>query len=492
MKNKHSDSESPQLSRRQALAMGVLAPLVAAPQASVAATQEEGDETQWSRAQNAFSDRKFGIFVHWGPASVGARELGWGRKAFRPGVSTAPYIGSNASDPYYDTLYRRFMPAADFAPNLAKVIKASGAKYATLTAKHHDGYPLFRTKTIAKSAYSDFASTHLGRSGRDLCAEFADAIRDAGLSAGFYYSQQDWTQPDYVKANYAAYLPYMKQQLEELLTGYGPLVDLFYDSLPDGPIATFDPPWLTEQPRKWQPQIAINNRAYSRWTDNLAARKAFPRSLRGDYDTPEGEIGAFQVYWPWATCMTITNLWGWQPDSACMSTEQIIQTLVKCATGGGNLLLNIGPDPMGYIEDNQVASLTGVGNWLASAGEAIFATRAGPFVRNEFGGSTYRDATVYVQIFSERTGGIKPKPGEALKPIYAPGQAKQLILPKIDARLVEASTLDGSPLTLQSHAHQDVVVIGDRSWTPPVIICKLRYDRAISNRLISPFGIGLR
>lgn len=78
------------------------------------------------------------------------------------------------------------------------------------------------------------------------------------------------------------------------------------------------------------------------------------------------------------------------------SFDQTLEILVSCVTGGGNLLLNLGPMPTGEIEGRQVDLLKQVGDWIKPRGEAIYGTRGGPFRNGKWGGSSHRGNTIYV------------------------------------------------------------------------------------------------
>lgn len=121
----------------------------------------------------------------------------------------------------YDVAYREFLPEKDWATKLADTAKAAGMNYLVFTTKHHDGYPNFRTDNVKQSFCPDYAETPMGRSGRDLTREIAEAARGAGLKVGFYYSARDWTQPDYGKGDYGTYYGYMMAHIRQLLTQYG-------------------------------------------------------------------------------------------------------------------------------------------------------------------------------------------------------------------------------------------------------------------------------
>ena len=102
----------------------------------------------------------------------------------------------------------------------------------------------------------------------------------------------------------------------------------------------------------------------------------------------------------WESCMTLVGgQWSWKPGGAMYSFEDTLKMLLDCTTGGGNLLLNIGPMPTGEIEPRQVARLQQVGDWLKRHGAAVYGTRGGPFPNGVWGGSTHRDNHVYVHVF---------------------------------------------------------------------------------------------
>jgi len=109
----------------------------------------------------------------------------------------------------------------------------------------------------------------------------------------------------------------------------------------------------------------------------MAGTTKEPAVNPGDYDTPEQQIGRFNTTRPWESCITICQQWAWKPDDKLKSLEECVHTLVTCAGGDGNLLLNVGPMPTGEIEPRQVARLKEIGAWLAKFGTTIYETGAG-------------------------------------------------------------------------------------------------------------------
>ena len=133
---------------------------------------------------------------------------------------------------------------------------------------------------------------------------------------------------------------------------------------------------LTRMVRELQPGILINNRA----------------SLPGDFDTPEQHIGTFQNTRPWESAITLTGSWAWT-DEPSKSKAQVVQTIVGCVTGDGNLQLGLGPRPDGSFDPSHIARLKEVGDWLKRYGGSIYDTRGGPFANGNWGGSTHRGRT---------------------------------------------------------------------------------------------------
>ena len=167
---------SPKDSDSKVAAQNAIADLSAVPQ--IHQTEAERDERmQW------FRDAKFGMFVHWGPCSVGQKEIGWGREANRPWDINRH--GPRTADPEYDNYYKQFNPVKYDPDAWARVAKESGMKYMVLITKHQDGFSMFDSKL---SAYSIMSSPHA----RDIVKPFVEACHRHGLKAGLYYSTRDW------------------------------------------------------------------------------------------------------------------------------------------------------------------------------------------------------------------------------------------------------------------------------------------------------------
>jgi alpha-L-fucosidase len=337
---------------------------------------------------------KFGMFIHWGPASVSGKEISWSRvgHAFEgPG-------GDQSQPPeVYDNLYRKFNPVEFNADRWMQMAKKAGMRYVVFVTKHHDGFSMWPTKL--RPDYS-IAGTPFKR---DICKEIADAAHQHGLKLGWYYSTRDWTHPDYLKDGNAKYNEFYHGQVHELLSDYGRVDMLWFDHVA-GNWGDYRFEDLFGMIHAMQPGILVNNRAAAffqgtkdRPTDRVA------KLTHGDFDTPEQKIGMFQTHRAWESCVTMTECkdgggWSYRPDGHTRSFEECIRMLVETVTGDGNLLLNVGPLPNGTIAEDQVRTLERMGGWLEKYGASIYGTRGGPIKNGDWGGATQKGNKVWLHI----------------------------------------------------------------------------------------------
>jgi len=312
-----------------------------------------------------FKEAKLGIFIHWGIYSVDGIDESW--SFFNGYVSHEDYMkqleGFNA---------KKYDPE-----EWALLIKESGAKYAVLTTKHHDGVALWDSKA------GDLNVVKKAAAQKDLLKPFVKAIREKDLKLGFYYSLLDWSHPDYPNftreqkryendsLRWQKFVDFNFAQLEEL-NKYHP--DLWWF---DGDWEQSAESWKAKEVRQvlleQTPTTIINSRLQG----------------YGDYATPEQGVPISppqNEYWE--LCMTMNNSWGYQQnDKEYKSSNQIIRILVDCISMGGNLLLDIGPKADGTIPEEQVNILKELGSWTQKHEAAIYGTRAG-ISKEHFNGYT--------------------------------------------------------------------------------------------------------
>ncbi len=338
-----------------------------------------------------FADAKFGIFIHFGIYAVDGIAESW--SFFDGDISYADYMkqlkGFTAS--HYD-------PQA-----WADLIKASGARYAVMTSKHHDGVALWDTRQGLNVVKDTPAK-------RDLVAPFVAALRKDGLKVGLYYSLIDWSSADYpaftktktryeIKNNparWSRFVAYYQNQLRDLMDRYNP--DLYWF---DGGWEHSAEEWHSKQTRDMifahNPNAIINSRLPG----------------YGDYGTPEQGVPITRPPDPyWELCMTINDSWGWQPHDRDFKTpNELIRMLADTLSMGGNLLLDIGPRADGTIPQEEVSTLKEIGRWVHRNSEAIYGSQAGIPKDYYYGDSTIsKDGrTLYLFVTGNSNGPLLVK-----------------------------------------------------------------------------------
>ncbi len=313
-------------------------------------------------------EAKFGMFIHWGLYSViGQHE--WAKEI--EGVPLSQY----------ELLAKHFHPKPNAAREWARLAKRAGQKYMVMTTKHHEGFCNWDTQL------TDYNAMDQGP-GRDLVREFVEAARAEGLRVGFYYSLMDWHHPDgaICKTDEAArrrFVDYTHGLIRELMTNYGKIDILWYDVAWPLDAAQWESERMNEMVFSLQPEIIVNNR-------NL---------LPGDFATPEQHIQASEAGRAWETCMTLNDSWGFnRSDDAWKTPKNIVDNLITCARGGGNYLLNIGPEPDGSVPPASVQILETVGRWLDGNGKAIYGTERGTLNPDASCNYSRRGNTLYVHV----------------------------------------------------------------------------------------------
>lgn len=354
------------------------------------------EEMQWWR------DARFGMFIHWGPAAIGGGDISWCRKGGERIGDHQFVVEPQIPAEIYDNFYKKFNPTLYDAKEWVSIAKSAGMKYMILTAKHHDGFCLFDTRLTEHRVTAPDCPCQ-----RDLVDELADSCHEAGMKLGFYYSARDWYHPDYLTENHARYLAFYHAQLLELLCNYGKLDLLWFDHI-GGTHDQWDPDLVLRMARTLQPGILINNRLHF-----SVMNGSIPEYL-GDYDTPEQQLGAYRIDRAWESCLCLVGgVWSYKPGGEMMSLKECLQSLIQCAGGDGNLLLNTGPMPDGRIEPRQAERLKEIGDWLCKYGKSIYGTRGGPFLPGDWGVSTHKKQTIYLHVLKTDDAVIE------LPPIYA-------------------------------------------------------------------------
>ena len=343
--------------------------------AGLAAFAEYIPEKGILAARQAFAEQRFGVFIHWGLYSTYAQGE-W-------------YLESNKLDEAaYSRAMYGFCPSKFDADQWVRAIRGMGAKYITITSRHHEGFSLWPTKV--DDGYN-IANTPFKR---DILGELAAACRREGVQLKFYYSLLDWHRPfmppgfrvtlkrEGRKANedFAAYKRYMMGQLAELCDSYRPGLIWFDGEWGDIKGAEFD--WgldeLYDFVHAKGALVASNSHLPVRPKEDI---QLFERDLPGENESgfSAANAGTIATDRPIEQCDVIQdNVWGYRIEGKNFRpAEEVVAMVARAAAKNANLLMNIGPDGSGQLPAKALEVMAEVGKWFEKNGESIYATTAG-------------------------------------------------------------------------------------------------------------------
>ena len=351
------------------------------------------DARQW------FREAKFGLMVHWGLYSLPAGEWKGQRMTYIGEWIQSRFRIPNAE---YHALARAFNPILFDADEWVRLAQDAGMQYIVVTAKHHEGFALFRSKV------SSFNLADATPFGRDAIDELANACARRGMKLGLYYSQDldwsdpngggyltpannhgprdremmswtnDWDFPDASAKDYSkCFEEKIKPQVRELLTNYGKIDILWFDFSYSGNKPEAGKEWmkgkgkddweaeeLIATARRLQPGIIIDNRTeieQDLWTPEQWQPMAWVRHEQ------TGELVT------WEACQTFSGSWGYYRDEQTWkSPEMLIRMLVNTVAFGGNLLMNVGPTSRGYFDQRAQDALKVYADWMKYNSRSIY------------------------------------------------------------------------------------------------------------------------
>lgn len=420
----------------------------------------KADRMEW------WQDAKFGMFIHWGAYSKAGGE--WNGE-----TNHGEWLQFTAKIPLaeYRAFAASFNPVDFDAEEWVLTAKNAGMKYIVITAKHHDGFAMFHSPSNPYNIVD--ASVY----GRDPLKALSEACAKNGLKFCVYYSLgRDWADPDVPTGgekgraagdrsnlidfpdeeskDFSKYFERkVKPQVRELLTQYGPVGVMWFDT-PEK-ISPAQSAELVAMIRELQPDCIINNRV----GNDL-----------GDYGTPEQKIPSGREIKPWETCMTISErIWGYNKTVGYRDADQLIRNLVDVASKGGNYLLNVGPTGEGLIPEPSVQRLETMGRWLTVNGEAVygcgptpFGPEVGHYRQSEDGKKTFvaewkwrattRPGKIYIHCFEWPAILKLPDPGKKVIKVY-------LLADPEKTALKVAPTGDGIAVELPEHAPDRVASV---------------------------------
>lgn len=379
-------------------------------------------------AMNKWRSNRFGQFIHWGLYAIPGGV--WQGKTYN---YAAEFLKSSAKIPgsTWDSLMYQFNPVKFNAKEWAKMAKKMGAKYMTITTKHHEGFCLWPTKytafNISGTPYK-----------KDILKELVDAYNAEGIDVNFYYSVLDWHHPDWrydIKSAedsiaFRRFLQFASDQLKELAINYPTVKAFWFDGTWDNSIKKNG--WWTLEVEKMlkevRPGAIVNSRLRA---DEFGKRHIDSNGeLMGDYESgyerrlPNPYKDLQVTKWDWEACMTVPeNQWGYHKDwsvSHVKSPLELLEMLVHTTSMGGNFLLNFGPAGDGSIrkEEQHIAAV--IGAWMQQYGNVVYGCDYAGWEKQDWGYYTKKKGSnaLNLVVFNVPVSGllkIKAPTGTRLK-----------------------------------------------------------------------------
>lgn len=290
-----------------------------------------------------FEKMGLGLFVHFGLYSiVGSGE--WGM-----------VLNPKIKKEEYDNLPAKFKVAKNWAKDIVKTAGDAGARYITITTRHHDGFSLYDTNGL-----SSYDAVH-SACGRDLIKEFVTECRKAGIKPFFYHTLLDWHRKEY-NYDFDAYIDYLIKSIELLCVNYGEIGGFWFDGMWDKPNENWQEDRIYAVIRKYQPNaMIINNTGLSsqgkvghREIDSVTFERGRPNKVDNSDRPRAGEM-----------CQVLNDHWGYVENDVCYkSVQSLICDLADCRANNCNFLLNIGPKGNGKIRAIDAEIIKLIGKWI--------------------------------------------------------------------------------------------------------------------------------
>lgn len=419
-------------------------------------------DLQQTKSQNdnlqEWQNQKYSMFIHWGIYSIPAGI--WNDKQI---TGYSEQIKGHAKIPTseYRELAKSFNPTKWDADAVAQLAKEAGMKSIVITAKHHDGFSMFDTK------YSQFDVVDATPYKKDVIKELSDACRRHGLKFGVYFSLIDWDYEGalpFVSTRNSDSIPpahhqYNLNQVEELLTNYGDISEMWFDMSAPTYQQSKE---IADLVKKLQPNCLVSGRIWNDQGDFV---------VMGDNYKPKFKMGV-----PWQTPASMFHeTWSyrsWQERTDLNGKiEEKIHDLLNIISAGGNYLLNIGPKADGSIVPFERDVLKAVGEWLKVNGEAIYNTHESVIEKPSWGYITAKPGQLYLSItdFPENNKLVLEGVNAKVRKIYPLANPDT----EIPNQFVNGNLEINLPESMTKDRFATVIVVeytGDLSYTPSKLI----------------------
>lgn len=441
------------------------------------------DDSLTIKKLEQWQDLKFGLLMHWGPYSqwgiveswsICPEDLSWAAGGRKKGINE----NYNEYVKHYEDLQKSFNPVNFNPEKWAVAAREAGMKYVIFTTKHHDGFCMFDTKyTEYKITGTQTPFSSNPRS--NVTLEIFNAFRNEKFWTGAYFSKPDWHTEFYWwkkfpavdrNCNYSItkhpdewkkFTEFTHNQIDELMTDYGK-VDILW----------LDGGWVRKTSDEEVKNYLLDIYEGSRWARNpqnqdinmddivYKARQkqsgliVVDRAVEGknqNYLTPEQQVPDKPLLYPWETCMTMATSWSYVPNDKYKSTNSLIHTLCTIVSRGGNLLLNIGPSPLGEWDTAAYSRLKEIGQWMKINSKAIYNSRPVVPYQSDNIVFTQKNDTIYAIFLAGENQTMMPESLEIKN--FSIGDGKNIYLygKKVSCSRIKSGMIVSIPGNIRKH-----------------------------------------